>query len=528
MRGAGKHGIIRLFTRGGSGSGKEDDMMMKRMFALLLAALLLATSAALAEEPAQDVVMATVNGREIMASAVVSIYENVISYYTRQGYDMTTEENMQAARWIALRSAVQEEVIAQKAVELGLDQVSDEDMARLTAENDQMWEDAIQAYVDAHAGENATEEDINAARTEAIAYYESAGYTMDGTLQESVTAFISERVQAALVEEAVVTDEDIAALFNSYVEDDKSYYEGNVFMYEYMTNYYGQQSYYMPTGYRGVTHILLKVDEDLLHTYDELADAYAAQQEGTAAEGTEGTEGAENTEATSTDVAPVITAEEVAAAKAAVIASVQPTIDEIMAKFNAGTPFAELIAEYGTDPGMQSEPYKSEGYAVHADSIVWDPAFIEAAMSIPEVGGVSEPAVGSYGVHIVYYLRDIPGGAVELTEEMQNELRETLMAEKENELFNAAMAQLMGESEIVYTEYADDWREPDETEEAAEETVEETTETIEAVEETVEETTEQAVEEAAEEVTEAAEETLETVEESLEEAPAETEEEPVQ
>ena len=478
-------------------------MMMKRMFALLLAALLLATSAALAEEPAQDVVMATVNGHEIMASAVVSTYENVITYYTRQGYDMTTEENMQAARWIALRSAVQEEVIAQKAVELGLDKVSDEDMARLTAENDQMWEDAIKAYVDAHVGENATEEDINAARTEAIAYYESAGYTMDGTLQESVTAFISERVQASLVEEAVVTDEDIAALFNSYVEDDKSYYEGNVFMYEYMTNYYGQQSYYMPTGYRGVTHILLKVDEDLLHTYDELADAYAAQQAGTAADGTEGTE------ATSTDVAPVVTEEEVAAARAAVIASVQPTIDEIMAKFNAGTPFAELIAEYGTDPGMQSEPYKSEGYAVHADSIVWDPAFIEAAMSIPEVGGVSEPAVGSYGVHIVYYLRDIPGGPVELTEEMQNELRETLMAEKENELFNAAMAQLMGEAEIVYTEYADDWREPEETEEAAEEAAE----TVEATVETV---------------TETAEETVEAVEETVEEPVEETTEEPAE
>ena len=39
-------------------------------------------------------------------------------------------------------------------------------------------------------------------------------------------------------------------------------------------------------------------------------------------------------------------------------------------------------------------------------------------MALEKVGDVSNPIVGQYGVHILQYLRDVPGGAVELTDEM--------------------------------------------------------------------------------------------------------------
>ena len=31
-----------------------------------------------------------------------------------------------------------------------------------------------------------------------------------------------------------------------------------------------------------------------------------------------------------------------------------------------------------------------------------------------KIGDISEPVVGSYGVHILQYVRDVPSGAVEL------------------------------------------------------------------------------------------------------------------
>ena len=50
-------------------------------------------------------------------------------------------------------------------------------------------------------------------------------------------------------------------------------------MYEYYTNYMGSKSYYVPEGYRGISHILLKVDQDLLSTYTSLAAELEEQKE---------------------------------------------------------------------------------------------------------------------------------------------------------------------------------------------------------------------------------------------------------
>ncbi|MGN0747165.1 MAG: peptidylprolyl isomerase, partial [Aristaeellaceae bacterium] len=244
---------------------------------------------------------------------------------------------------------------------------------------------------------------------------------------------------------------------------------------------YGQTSYYQPEGYRGVTHILLQVDDELLQAYQDLsaqleeqqeADEEAAAEETAEPAGEEaaaeetaepaGEEAAaeETAEPAGEEAAPEetaepvqrVTREDVDAAYAAIIASVQPTIDEINAKLAEGVAFADLVAEYGTDPGMQSEPYKTEGYAVHLDSILWDPVFVQAAFSVENVGDIAQPVVGSYGVHIVQYTRDVPAGPVELTDEIKAELREDLLATAENEMFNTTMDAWLAAAEVTYTD----------------------------------------------------------------------------
>ena len=140
------------------------------------------------------------------------------------------------------------------------------------------------------------------------------------------------------------------------------------------------------------------------------------------------------------------------AAKQAILDSVQPTVDEIMNKFNAGTPFSELVEAYGTDPGMQVEPSRSQGYMVHADSVLWDPAFIAGAMSLEKIGDVSAPVLGTYGVHILFYLRDVPAGAVDMTEEIRSTLSEELLAEKEADANSEMVDRWIAEADIQYTE----------------------------------------------------------------------------
>ena len=77
--------------------------------------------------------------------------------------------------------------------------------------------------------------------------------------------------------------------------------------------------------------------------------------------------------------------------------------------------------------------------------------------------------MSQFGVHILQYLKDIPGGASELTDGLREELRETLLTEKEQEAFNNLLDQWMAEADIQYTEAGEAWKlDEEEAEEDAE------------------------------------------------------------
>ena len=76
------------------------------------------------------------------------------------------------------------------------------------------------------------------------------------------------------------------------------------------------------------------------------------------------------------------------------------------------------------------------------------------AFSVDEVGAVAQPVVGSYGVHIIQYTRDIPAGPVELTEELRAAILDEVMSAKESELYQQTMDAWLEEAEIVYSDEA--------------------------------------------------------------------------
>jgi parvulin-like peptidyl-prolyl isomerase len=156
------------------------------------------------------------------------------------------------------------------------------------------------------------------------------------------------------------------------------------------------------------------------------------------------------------------------AAEQKILDSVQGTVDEIMGKLDSGTSFEDLVREYGTDSGMKDEARLATGYSVHNDSILFDPAFQKAAMALEKIGDVSKPVVGQYGVHILQYLRDVPGGAAELTDDMKEEFRASLLSELRTEALNSALDEWVeAPGAIVFTEAGESWKIP------AEETAEE-------------------------------------------------------
>lgn len=428
-----------------------DMKRMNRLLALVLA-LALCCGMALAEAAqSPDDVMATVNGQAITRAAFEEYEGNLNAYYTNMGYDVTTESNAAAIKEIALMTLVQYSVMDQKIVELGLS-LTDEERADAEQEAREVWEETLEEGL-AYYGktETSTEAEVAALLVQVLSELESMGYTEESYIEEAVLNAGYVKLENEMVRDVVVSDEEVLAYYNELVASDQVAYANDAAAYEQVqqmnelylmfgyTDYY-TDLYYVPEGYRSVTHILLSVDEELLTAYANLQATYEEQQS-TLEEGGELTEEA-------------VTAEEVENARLAIIASVQPTIDEINQKLADGATFAELIPQYTADPGMNTAEAIAEGYAVHMDSTMWVTEFRDAAFTVDNIGDITAPVVTEHGVHILQYVADIPGGPVELTTDLMEVLRMTLLEPAQSEKLNEVMNQWMSEAEIVYSDEA--------------------------------------------------------------------------
>lgn len=399
---------------------ERETNTMKKWTALLLALVMVFTMGmAIAEEESADIAF-TVNGESVSAALVMQYAE----YQQANGYTETVDYEQ------AITGLTENMIVNQKIREMGLDQFTEDEKNAFLLDAQAQWDAAIDEYVSYYLTED-TEEARAQAKLDAEAFYGAYGYSVevlydDMLLNESFNRLIEYMTSTG---DVTVTDDEVVQAFMEYAQMDEEYFKGQVPTYEYYTQYSGYQALYVPEGYRGITHILLQVDEELLTQYQTLS----AQLE---------EEGATVTQA------------DVDAALQAVLASRQEDIDAIYSRLENGESFETLIAEFGTDPGMQDAQYLAEGYQVHKESIVYDPVFTAAAFSekMLKPGDVSDPVVGSYGIHILCYLRDIPAGVVELTDDMKAQLYESMVSDKQNAVVMAQMEKWVAESVVVRNE----------------------------------------------------------------------------
>jgi len=398
--------------------------MLKKILALLTAVLLLCGAALAESSVAEDAVVATINGQEI----TVAELENNAQLLYNAGY-VETYPDYDAA----LESMIREAVVKDHLQKAGYLDYSEEELAAFTNDAQAQWDQLVSTYVERYLTED--NEEVRATlKTQAEQYFATMGGSVEMLTDDLMYNAAMEKLQEDLTGGYVPTEEEIQQVFDLYGAQYQAQYENNVGMYEFYTQYYGYESWYVPEGYRAVIHILLNVDADVLKAY---TDAQAALDEAESAE--------------DPDEAAIAEAKAAAeAAKAAVIASRQDVIDDIYARLEKGESFQSLIAEYGNDPGMQDETMLAEGYHVHAESILWDPAFTEGAFQegMRQPGDVSQPVVGTYGIHILYYLKDVPGGLL-MTDSIHDEIYEYLLSSKASNAFNAGYAEWQQELEIV-------------------------------------------------------------------------------
>lgn len=439
--------------------------MRKRIFlaVLMIAALVLSTSCSLivkdADVDAQTTVI-DVAGQTITKAEVQQAVENTLSYqsyiYSMYGYtyDATDAKNIADAQDSAIDALIQQAVTDQKIAELGFDQFTDEELSEMQASVDETYNgylDSVKTYYFADTELTGDELDAAiAAKMAELGYPDAASL-----LKDQKTSKSDEKLKDYVVKDVTVTEDEIQAEYDSRVEAAKSSYADDLSQFGSDISD-GSTIYYRPAGYRYVKNILVKLTDDdntaisdlnsqitdVQSNLDTNATAQAALPEDATTDTEEQAQSRAALVATQAELQAQLSDlnSQLATATEAAYANIQPKIDEIVAKLDAGEDFDTVMEAYGEDTGMQSEPAKTNGYPVCKGDTNWVEEFTTASMALANVGDVSAPFRTSYGIHIVKYQSDIAEGVVAL-DDVKDTISADLLSTKQDDLYNTTVSQ---------------------------------------------------------------------------------------
>ena len=371
-------------------------------------------------------------------------YDYMNSQYASMGMDLASMGLDGLFKQQAVTEAIQNGVLINKEAELGLNTASEEFIAEAEAEFEGVMKEYVDYYISYYyAGQEATDDMV----AEATAYWASTGLD-----QESyVKGLVEDAVVAAMYEYAVkdvaITEEDIQAEYETMVADNAEVYASDPDKYISDINS-GVAIANHPEGFRMVKQVLIQFDSEQSALYSEMQTQLTALNNEKAALETEPAEGEEPVEKrTAAEIDADI--QNCAMQIEALYSQLMPEAEEVIEKFNNGTDIATLIAEHNDDPGMMQGLNAEIGYPICAENNTWDPTFTEAAMSIEEVGGLSAPAYGSYGIYLVYYFSDVVPGAVEL-ETIRADVEFNALENKRTATYEETLAKWVEEAGVVY------------------------------------------------------------------------------
>ena len=448
-------------------------MRKKALLALMMAAILLLSGCALikkdqAVDDATEIIRMgdqVITKREVLAQAEQELYDQYSMYSMfNYSYDVTDPANIQAAKDAAVDTLKTSLALTAKAKELGLDQLSDEELesVKTTAQANL---DSVIASAKAYV-EGGSEMDETALAEAAAKMAEEAGYTLDAYIAQGTSDAISAKLKEYAVKDVAVTDEEIQAEYDSRVESHKSTYSESAGTWASAANN-NSTLYYTPAGVRRVKQILIKFkDEDKTAIDDaktKLNDANTAvttaQAKVDAAQGTVDTEGisdedkakAEETlsaakqELEDADKALLAANQAVTEATDKAFANIDEKADAVLAQLaEEGADWQKIMDENNEDEGMKDN---EKGYAVATGMTNFDAAFVDAAMALEKIGDISPKTKGSYGYYIIRYESDEAEGPVAL-DAVKETLSSSLLTTKQNDAYEATKAQWVDEAGI--------------------------------------------------------------------------------
>lgn len=351
-----------------------------------------------------DPVVGKVGNIDIRFQTYYRVYVNNMYMQSIYGtYDVSTDEAYRAFQDMVFDSIINSMLPIYVAKQAGVTLTAEEE-----AEVQESLQQEIDSLYESYAGDvdaSITDEDEKRAEEEKLllADLKANGLTYDKYIKSIEDSLRDEAIANKYIEsllaEVTVTDDDVQAYYDEqlayyqerYEEDPANYFDD----YSSFLNG-GSQPLVVPEGYNYYKHILVLDAEE---GEDKDVDAIVA---------------------------------------------------EIYAKIEAGEDFDALIEKYGEDPGMQNEPYKTEGYILsEANASDYYEEFSAAALALENEGDITPEAVqSSKGKHIIKKCGPVEAKTVTL-DEVKDTIREQVETERKNDLYQEYLAKWKEEVKIV-------------------------------------------------------------------------------
>ncbi len=446
-------------------------MKKTALLSLILACVMLTGCSLVVKDPQVDGarIVIDVNGESMNKQEFMEIYnsnlqlqrqmENLYRAYGMQAPAMSDEEILNNT----IDDIVRNKVLEQKAKELKMDVLSEEEKQEAEKEAGTRWDNIItgiktQFFKDSELAE----EELNAAVEEKA---EQEGYKKADEVQTAEKNLVMKKLREEIIKDVVVTSEEIKAEYDNLVARDEDASKEDLNAYG-KAKLNGQDFYYVPSGYRMVKQILVKFTEEDSKSIDSAKSALSEKKSATAAAQSAFDDNAaalEQGENMSDERMQELTdekaklqkqlddakQEEAKAQKAVDDAlqkgydSIKEKVDGIYERASSGEDFDALIDEFNEDSGMPEE-----GYAVRKGFTDFDQAFMQPAMELKNIGDVAKPSKGIYGYYIVQYAADVKEGPVPM-ENVQEGIKSSLLTQRQDETYENKVQEWIASGDIT-------------------------------------------------------------------------------
>lgn len=421
--------------------------LTKRVVALLLCAALALTvlGCSLKDDPNQAV--ATVNGAKITKSDFDATVEQYSSFYAQFGMDPSTDPSvLNDVMHSALDTLIEEQVLSQKAKELGFDKVTLEEAKASKSPYAVQLEEYKETFREQAKTEGAA--DVEKRADELFwAAIQGQGMTQKEIEDALIEDYKRYKLEQSVKEKITVTDEEVKAWYDTNVAKQTEDLKTNDTAYEQYDE--TNPALVIPEGYVSVKQIFLKPADDA--TVSAKIEEFTATIEDLATQMAELLkEGKDKNSVEFVELETKMAAARADSAKVrdAWLAPAKAKADEASAKALAGEDFDKLVEQYNEDPGMKTEPMKSKGYAVGKQTTKFVEPFKTAALALTNIGDVSPVVASDMGYHILKLVEKLTPGTVAF-EQVKDICKAKALEEKQNDAYAAQVKDWVSKAKVV-------------------------------------------------------------------------------